>query len=65
MDEGFTPSWASTLGSSEGGQNEEHPVKVVILNSSKLMGPKHHILGGGFKYFLFSPLFGEDFRQFD
>ena len=25
---------------------------------------RHFCLGGGFKYFLFSPLFGEDF-QFD
>ena len=33
---------------------------------TKLLGDAadHAILGGGFKYFLFSPLFGED-SQFD
>ena len=33
-------------------------VHAVFFHTRKSI---HHILGGGFKYFLFSPLFGEDF----
>ena len=35
---------------------------IIIRNHMRLL--TYHYLGGGFKYVLFSPLFGEDF-QFD
>ena len=37
-------------------------VKILLINGTFPVPQKE--LGGGFKYFLFSPLFGED-SQFD
>ena len=36
----------------------------ALVRKLRLVGFKQPKLGGGFKYFLFSPLFGED-SQFD
>ena len=61
---------------SSGGPKEIHSLKLTDCSSKMVVGrgsflfairlifKRGLLLGGGFKYFLFSPLFGEDF-QFD
>ena len=45
-------------------QRVVNPVGFGMVLGKKMGMKLQPILGGGFKYFLFSPLFGEDF-QFD
>ena len=55
---------------SSGLEQKKQPIATFRMSfpiqsvSQKMTGGNIQILGGGFKYFSFSPLFGEDF-QFD
>ena len=54
-------TWTTTTRRDQGGMMQ--CVYLLQLNSEVQSGPKNNdTLAGGFKYFLFSPLFAEDFH---
>ena len=52
-----TVSAAAASAAAEAASISQQPLDVEFAMT---MRSRHEFLGGGFKYFLFSPLFGED-----